>query len=52
MKTSRGKSGMHRDTQRINWNSEKYFCLELLTMWVYAVISANTERQDKNLISR
>lgn len=38
---------MHRDTARISWKSEKYFCLEL-TRWVYTVISANTERQDKN----
>lgn len=34
---------LHRDTQRMNWNSAKYFCLELVTMWVYEVISANTE---------
>lgn len=42
---------MHRDTPRISWKSEEYFCLEL-TGWVYTVISANTERQDENLISR
>ena len=52
MQTFKVKSGMHRDTQHMNWNSGMYFCLELLTMWVYAVIGANTERQDKNLIPR